>query len=174
MAEPFLGQIIQVGFNFAPQGYAKCDGQLMSIAQNTALFALLGTTFGGDGITTFALPNLDGRIPMHMGQGPGLSNQVIGEIDGTENVTLIYNQIPLHNHSLNAFGTAGDNQFPAGNLLAGGADNTQQIYTNANPNATLDMRSVGLTGGNLPHNNMMPFLVNNFSIALEGIFPSRN
>ena len=173
MAEPFIGQIIQAGFNFAPRGYATCDGQLLSIAQNTALFSLLGTTFGGDGRVTFGLPDLRGRVPVHQGQGPGLTNRTMGEQSGSETVTLISAEMPMHNHLLNAFATAGDKAPPTGNVLAAG-DTNVTIYTNVPPNTQLNPQSIGLAGGNQPHNNMQPYLVINFCIAMEGIFPSRN
>jgi microcystin-dependent protein len=146
----------------------------MSISQNTALFSLLGTQFGGDGVTTFALPDLRGRAPMHQGQGPGLTPRVMGEESGSETVTLISTEMPMHNHMVNAFNGPGDNQFPTGNYLAGGADNTQLIYTNVLNGGVLNPQTIGLAGGNQPHENMQPYLVINMCIALEGIFPSRN
>jgi len=173
MAEPFIGQIIMAGFNFAPRGYATCSGQLMSIAQNTALFSLLGTTFGGDGQTTFALPDLRGRAPMHMGQGPGLTPRVIGEEGGSESVTLLSTQMPAHTHGLQAFQGQGDQALPQGNILAG-SNQSESIFTNVPPNTVMSPQSIGLAGGSQPHDNMQPYLVTNFSIALEGIFPSRN
>lgn len=174
MAEPFIGQIISAGFNFAPRGYATCDGQLLSIAQNTALFSLLGTTFGGDGRVTFGLPDLRGRVPMHQGQGPGLTNRTMGELAGSENVTLISSQMPMHNHTVNALSTNGNLKGPGGNVMANVQGTATNIYTNANPDTTMNANMIGLAGGNQPHNNMQPYLVINFCIALQGIFPSRN
>ena len=172
MAEPFIGQIIMAGFNFAPRGYAFCAGQLLSIAQNTALFSLLGTTYGGDGRVTFGLPDLRGRVPVHMGQGPGLSNYVEGQVVGTENVSLLLSQLPQHNHLVNANTTGGVatpiNSFPASD---GGDQAT--LYA-ASPTGMMNPVMTGLAGGSQPHNNMQPYLVTNFCIALVGIFPSRN
>ncbi len=175
MATPFLGEIMSAGFNFAPQGYATCDGQLMSIAQNTALFALLGTTYGGNGQTTFGLPDLRGRFGLHQGQGPGLSSRTIGESAGTESVTLITSQLPQHNHTLNAVNAPGSSRTSPGNFLGNESQNKTSFYAPAaSPSASLNAASIGLAGGNQPHNNMQPFLVINYCIALEGVFPSRN
>ena len=174
MAEPFIGQIITAGFNFAPQGYATCDGQLLSIAQNTALFSLLGTTYGGNGTTTFALPDLRGRVPMHQGQGSGLTNRTMGEMSGSESHTLISNEMPQHSHAVNVSSAAANNRSPANNYLAMESQNRTSTYTSNAPNATLNTSSVAIAGGGQPHNNMQPYLVINFCIALEGIFPSRN
>jgi microcystin-dependent protein len=174
MAEPFVGQIITVGFNFAPRGYATCDGQLLSIAQNTALFSLLGTTFGGDGRVTFGLPDLRGRVPIHQGQGPGLTNRTMGEVSGQENHTLISTEMPMHNHLLMGFQNTGDQALPQSNIIAGSNQTGVSNFTNVAPNTTMSPQSIGLAGGSQPHNNMQPYLVINFCIALEGIFPSRN
>lgn len=174
MAEPFLGQIIEAGWSFAAQGYATCDGQLMSIAQNNALFALLGTTFGGDGIQTFGLPDLRGRIPIHMGQGPGLTNRVIGEQSGTETVTLITSQMPMHSHLATGSSADANKTSPGGNTWANEGTGSLNLFVNSAPNATMNPQTIGMSGGNQPHENMQPYLVNNFLIALEGIFPSRN
>ncbi len=167
--EPFLGQIQAFGFNFAPRGWAFCNGQLLPIAQNTALFSLLGTIYGGDGRTTFALPDLRGRVSMQFGTGPGLSSYSIGEKGGAEQITLITSQMPSHNHSANAAAEEADQNKPAGNTLA-----SSQIYKTINPDATLNAGTIGNTGGNLPHPNIQPFLIINWCIALQGIFPSRN
>lgn len=175
--EPFLGEIKMVGFNFAPRGWAFCNGQVMGIAQNSALFALLGTTFGGDGRTTFGLPNLQGRVPLHMGNGPGLTPRVIGEMGGAENHTLITTEIPAHLHSgtvalpcslEDATTSSPQNAVPAIGPVAYAPTPTPAATTAA---AAL---TTGPTGGSLPHPNMPPYLVVNFIIALEGIFPSRN
>jgi len=174
MAEPFIGQIIQAGFNFAPRGYATCDGQIMSIAQNTALFSLLGTTFGGDGRVTFGLPDLRGRTPLHQGNGPGLTPRVIGEMAGAENVTLLSSQMPTHNHLMSTTNVAGAVSTPGGNFVAPSSDSVISNFRPTSDGSTLHPQSIGLAGGNQPHNNMQPYLVTNFCIALEGIFPSRN
>ncbi|NOT62859.1 MAG: phage tail protein [Acidobacteria bacterium] len=170
MAEPFIGQIITVGFNFAPRGYALCNGQIMSIAQNSALFSLLGTMYGGDGIQTFGLPDLRGRVALHFGQGPGLSNYTQGERAGEENHTLIVGEIPAHNHLVNANTANGTIKSPANNYLA---QDSSSPYLNT-ANTTMNPGVIAPTGGNQPHNNRQPYLVINFCIALEGIFPSRN
>jgi microcystin-dependent protein len=162
-----------VGFNFAPRGWALCNGQLLSISQNTALFSLFGTTYGGDGKTNFALPNLQSRVPLQAGQGPGLSNYDLGEQLGVESVTLALRELAAHTHQANAFGRGGDSTSPAGNNWAsGGAINDNWYSPSANgPTAPV---ATSLTGGNLPHENRQPYLVLNFIVALEGIFPSRN
>lgn len=168
MSQPFIGEIRLVGFNFAPAGWAVCGGQIMAIAQNDALFALIGTTFGGDGQTTFALPDLRGRVPIHMGQGPGTSNYVIGETGGTEAVTLIAPQLPSHVHL--AAGAAGgnDTNLSTGMPASGGPD----LYAAGAGTGT----SIAGTnaGGSQPHENMAPFVTVNFVISLFGIFPSQN
>lgn len=178
--DPFLGEIRMVGFNFAPTGWALCNGQLLSISQYTALFSLLGTAFGGDGVRTFGLPNLQSRVPIHQGQGTGLSPYVIGQTGGTENVTLIQNQMPMHNHLVgvnNALGTASD---PTGAILAkgytGGERNPVLIpnYTSTAATGNLATNAVSQAGGNQPHANIQPFQCVNFIIALQGIFPSRS
>lgn len=177
MSEPFLGQIAIYGFNFAPRGWAMCNGQILPIAQNTALFSLLGTTYGGNGQTTFALPNLQSRVPIHFGQGPGLSSYDLGQAAGTESDTLTVNQLPSHNHPVNCAQGAPTTAKPAGNLLANLSidppPTTANIYA---PTATNTMlpTMIGLTGGNQPFGILQPYLALNFCIALEGIFPSRN
>ena len=169
MSEPFLGQIQAFGFNFAPRGWAFCSGQILSIAQNTALFSLLGTTYGGNGQTTFALPDLRGRTPLHMGQGPGLSSYDLGQVAGTESVTLLSTQMPAHNHThVASSGPPADN-LPGGNFVAAAA-----IYAASPGDSVMAPSSIGIAGGNQPHPNMQPYLVLNWCIALEGIFPSRN
>ncbi|WP_121353651.1 phage tail protein [Flavisolibacter nicotianae] len=170
---PLLGEITISGINFAPRGYAFCQGQILSIAQNTALFALLGTTYGGNGQTTFALPDLRGRVPMGQGQGPGLSPRTLGELSGTETVTLLSTQMPIHNHAFTAVSDAGDTSSPSGAYLA----NTGALdreYKTSGTAVQMNPAAVGTAGGSQPHNNMPPYLVLNFYIALEGIFPSRN
>ncbi|MBI5547125.1 MAG: phage tail protein [Deltaproteobacteria bacterium] len=166
MAEPFIGQIILVGFNFAPRGYAFCSGQLQSIAQNTALFALLGTTFGGDGVTTFALPDLRGRMPMGQGQGPGLSPRDMGESAGTESMALVTAHLPPHLHSMSGSSATALADSPAGAAPAVGG-------SYGLPSDTA-MAATQPAGSGLPVPRMEPFLTMSYCIATEGIFPSRN
>jgi microcystin-dependent protein len=176
MSTPFIAQISMFGGNFAPRNWAFCNGQILSIAQNSALFSLLGTTYGGNGQTTFALPDLRGRVPMQWGQGPGLSPRTLGEQGGTENVTLIQSQMPAHNHTAtttsNASSSPATDTLPNGNFLAEG--NNYSNTSDAQMNANAVQVTVGVTGGSQPHNNMQPFLAISFIIALQGIFPSRN
>jgi microcystin-dependent protein len=168
-----------VGFNFAPIGWALCNGQLLSIAQNTALFSLLGTTYGGDGVSTFALPNLQSRVAVHQGQGSGLSPYVIGSIGGTENVTLLATQMPSHNHLINVNNTPGTAPDPTSKIQAeaatGDPRNPTLIsqFTAAAATGTMAPTTVSMTGGGQPHANIQPYLTINFIIALQGIFPSR-
>lgn len=171
MADPFVAEIRIFPFNFAPTGWAFCDGQLIPISQNTALFSLLGTTYGGNGRSTFALPNMQGNAPMHPGQGPGLSLHDLGETGGSETVTLLQAEIPAHSHTLRASNTLGDNPVPTGNTLARYANAYQQT-TNSGLVA-MAAQSLAPAGGSLPHNNMMPYLTLNFCIALQGVFPPR-
>lgn len=172
MSQPFLGEIRMVGFAFAPRGWAFCAGQLLPISQNDALFALIGTIYGGDGQTTFQLPNLAGRLPVHQGQGPGLSNYVIGQASGSESVTLVTQQIPQHVHTANVAAGGTRNASPTGNLLGSGE---ADIYTRgATAPVNLSPNAIGASGGSQPHENMQPYLCINFVIALEGVFPSRN
>ncbi|HZT30483.1 MAG TPA: tail fiber protein [Bryobacteraceae bacterium] len=161
------------GGNFAPTGWALCNGQLLPISQNTALFSILGTTFGGDGISTFALPDLRGRVTVHQGQGPGLSPYTIGQSAGTENVTLLSSQMPAHNHVINATESATTSD-PAGAVPANEAANRTMIY-GATPDGTvMNAAMCGNAGGSQPHSNIQPYLCVTFIIALQGIFPSRN
>ena len=171
--ETFLGEIRMFAGNFAPTGWAFCQGQLLPIAQNQALFSLLGTTYGGDGRTSFALPDLRGRVPVGFGQGPGLSNRVIGEKFGSELVTLNINQMPSHNHTVNAVTTEGNQNLPTNSLPA----NTKTLdkeYSDANANTTMKATMVNPTGGSQPFGVSQPSLGVNFIIALQGIYPSRN
>jgi microcystin-dependent protein len=171
MSEPFLGEIRTFGFNFAPTGWAMCNGQTLAISQNAALFSLLGTFYGGNGTTTFALPNLQSRVGIHQGQGNGLSTYVIGEVSGAENVTLNANQMPGHSHGLIAnAGTAGVSR-PDGAVLARTATNT---YAAAPDGTAMNAGAIGRSGGSQPLGIIQPFLCLNFCIALQGIFPSRN
>jgi microcystin-dependent protein len=176
MAQPFLGQILLVGFNFAPVGWALCDGQLLPISQNTALFSLLGTQYGGDGRSTFGLPDLRSRVPIGMGQGNGLSPYTIGEMTGVESVTLQPTQMPAHTHLINATNAAGGVQTPANNFLAAATAGGRpaDIYSAGPSQTTLSPNAVTNAGNNQPHNNIQPVLAMNYIIALQGIFPSRN
>ena len=172
MTDPFIGTVMAFGGNFAPSGWATCSGQILSISQNTALFSLLGTTYGGNGQTTFALPDLRGRIPIHMGQGPGLTNRDLGETGGTPGVTLIIPQIPAHNHPVAVNASNGVSLNPANNFFAATPAFTQ--YTDPVGNTTLHPSAISTTGGNQPHENMQPYLALTYVIALVGVFPSRN
>jgi len=174
MSEPFLGEIRMFGGNFAPRGWAFCNGQLLSIAQNSALFAILGTTYGGDGRTTFGLPNLQGRAAMHWGQGPGLTPRTLGETGGTETVTLNAQQMPAHTHTAAASSAKGNTNSPIGKVWSKDAGVQSATYTGNTPDGTMAANAIGTTGGSLPHDNMPPFQCVSFIIALQGIFPSRN
>ena len=171
MADPFVAEIRIFPFNFAPKGWAWCDGQLMPLSQNTALFSLLGTTYGGDGKSNFALPNLQGSAPMHPGQGPGLSLHDLGETGGSETVTLLQSEIPAHSHAVSASQADGTSQTPAGEKLATGV----AIGQYAVPGALTQLSPSALTpaGGDQPHNNLQPYLTLNFNIALQGVYPPR-
>jgi microcystin-dependent protein len=177
MSEPYIGQIQAFGFDFAPRGWALCNGQLMSIAHNTALFSLIGTTYGGDGVTTFALPDLRGRAPTHWGQGPGLSDYEMGEMYGQQTHTLISTEMPAHNHILMAnAGTADASDQPANNLLCQAHDASTGSGINVyspHANTTMSPMAISVSGGSQPHNIQGPRLTISFCIALEGIFPSR-
>lgn len=172
MADPFVAEIRIFPFNFAPTGWAFCNGQLLPISQNTALFSLLGTTYGGDGKSTFALPDLQGSAPMHPGQGPGLSLYDLGQSGGTEFVTLLDAEMPVHGHPLRASNSPGDTPIPTNNTLARFANAYQQDSVN---NLTqMAPESLAIAGGSLPHNNLQPYLTLNFCIALQGVFPPRS
>jgi microcystin-dependent protein len=178
MSDKFVAEIRIFPFNFAPTGWALCDGQLLPISQNTALFSLLGTTYGGDGKSTFALPNMQGNTPMQQGQGPGLSPRFEGEQGGEQNVTLIQTEMPAHAHNALADGPGNTPlPTPVGNAWASGLKGAASLYTpSGTSNNDVQMNPVSalsITGGNLPHNNMMPYLTLNFCIALIGIFPPR-
>ena len=170
-ADPFIGEIMLVPYNFAPKGWALCNGQILPIAQNTALFSLLGTTYGGNGTTTFALPDLRGRCAISSGQGPGLANYVLGQVSGTENVTLNSNQLPPHGHTVAAVDDDPSTGIPTAALPANIA---AKGYSKAAANTTMNPAMIGGGGGNQPHPNLQPLLVLNYCIALVGIFPSRN
>lgn len=172
--QPFVGDIVMVGFNYAPRGWALCDGQLLQIASYQTLFSLLGTQYGGDGRTTFGLPDLRGRFPMHMGQGPGLSNRRIGAKSGTENVVMAAAQMPAHNHALFGQSSNGTSDAPAGNMLARDPAGTPGYGDGAANVVGMHASSIGNAGGSQAQPNMPPFQVVNFIIALTGLFPSRS
>ena len=177
MSNPFVAEIRCVGFNFPPTGWAQCDGQLMAISQNTALFSLLGTNYGGDGKSTFALPNLQGNVPIHSGQGPGLSDRFIGEVSGVDAVTLLVSEMPVHNHNVQAAVAATNPSNTAVGNFPGKAENganAQNIYNTSTSDATLNFQAISIAGQSLPHNNDQPTLVLNFILALQGVFPPRS
>ena len=174
MADPFVAEIRIFPFNFAPRGWAFCDGQLLAISQNTALFSLLGTTYGGNGQSNFALPDLQGRAPMHPGQGPGLSLHDLGETGGSGTVTLLQSEIPSHSHVMRANNSDGISPSPTNNVSSGpGADRDLFLYKDGTANAVMNPTASGISGGGQPHNNLMPYLTINFCIALQGVFPPR-
>jgi microcystin-dependent protein len=174
MSDQFVAEIRIFAGNFAPTGWALCNGQLLPISQNTALFALLGTYYGGDGKSTFALPDLQGRVPIHQGQGGGLSNRFLGETRGEEFVTLLGSEMPRHTHGLMASPDAADHVAP-GATYSLAVSNPGTIYQdNTSQNlVNLAFQTLAFAGGSLPHNNLQPYIVLNFIIALQGIFPSR-
>jgi microcystin-dependent protein len=175
MAQPFVAEIKLFSGNFAPTGWAFCNGQLLPISQNTALFSILGTSFGGDGKSTFALPNLNGRAPIGAGQGPGLSDRAVGETGGQSEVTLTRSEIPAHTHVPQCNSTAGGQGGPGGNVWGKIPGKTApQVYSANAPDTALAAAAVGNTGGDQPHNNMQPYLGLTFIIALQGIFPPRH
>jgi len=175
MGEPFLSEIRIMSFNFPPKGWAFCNGQLLPISQNTALFSLLGTTYGGDGKSTFALPDLQGSAAMHPGQGQGLSLRDLGQVSGVESVTLLVSEIPFHTHALHA----ADPQDGTGNLQVGAPERilaksgSGQAYGPAANLVQMAPEALAPAGGGLPHNNMQPYLTLNYCIALQGVFPPR-
>lgn len=173
--DAYLGEIKMFAGTFAPQGYAFCNGQLLPIAQNTALFSLLGTTYGGDGVTTFGLPDLRGRAPIHNGnsQGPGLSPRPLGQKGGAESNTLSVAQMPAHNHTLNAVSSVGNQTTPTNNTMADSGLFDKE-YSDTNADTTMNANTVGNTGGNQPVNNMQPYTVINYIICLSGIYPSQS
>ncbi len=173
MADPFVAEIRIFPFNFAPKGWAFCDGQILPLSQNTALFSLLGTTYGGDGKSNFALPNMQGNAPMHPGQGPGLSLHDLGETGGSETVTLLESEMPAHSHGVMAAPSivAGDSNIPQGNSFAKSSQGN--VYTAAANKVQLSDNTITPAGGDQPHNNMMPYLTLNFCIALQGVYPPR-
>jgi microcystin-dependent protein len=174
MSNPFVAEIRIFPFNFAPKGWAFCDGQILPISQNTALFSLLGTTYGGDGKSNFALPNMQGNAPMHPSQGPGLSLHDLGETGGSETVTLLQSEMPAHSHFLRAHNLdQADHQIPGpSTTLAQSANGNAYLSGNPAP-LMLAGQALSPVGGDLPHNNMQPFLTLNFNIALQGVYPPR-
>ncbi len=172
MSEPFVGEIRMFAGNFAPRGWAYCDGQLLAVSQNDALFSLLGTIYGGDGRTTYGLPDLRGRIPLHQGQGPGLSSRKLGSKGGGEKVTLTTNQLASHTHDFNANTAAQTGSAPQGKVLADPAPG--RLFRDVAQNVNLASTSIANTGGGQPHTNLMPTLCVHFIVALFGIYPSRN
>jgi microcystin-dependent protein len=170
MTQPFVAEIRIMAFNFAPTGWAFCAGQLIPISQNTALFSLLGTFYGGDGKSNFALPNLQGSVPMHYNQGPGLSDHFIGETGGEQVHQLLQTEMPSHTHLVNAQDADGVTGDPTNNFLAHSAGNA---YVSGASNSTTSPLSTSNAGSSVPHNNLMPYLTLNFCIAIQGVFPSR-
>lgn len=171
MANPFVAEIRIFPFNFPPRGWAFCNGQILPISQNTALFSLLGTTYGGDGRSNFALPNLQGGTPLGQGQGPGLSLRDLGETGGEPGVSLLVSEIPAHTHTAKCNSGMGDQYGPAENYWATDAGGNNEYASSANDQ--MASVAVGIAGGSGPHNNLQPFLVLNFCIALQGVFPPR-
>lgn len=175
MADPFVAEIRIFPFNFPPKGWAFCNGQILPISQNTALFSLLGTTYGGDGKSNFALPNMEGNAPMHPGQGPGLSLHDLGETGGSQTVTLLLTELPIHPHSLNCQSQdPADQPAPSpARTFAASQNSTAYAPSNGTPSVQMAFQALTPTGGSLPHNNMQPFLTLSFCIALQGVFPPR-
>lgn len=174
MADPFVAEIRIFPFNFSPKGWAWCDGQLLPLSQNTALFSLLGTTYGGNGKSNFALPDLQGRTPMHPGQGPGLSLHDLGETGGSETVTLLESEIPAHAHTVRASSDFGDLQVPSPARSLARSQNANAYQTTTNQSlAAFSDQALAPAGGDQPHNNLQPYLTFYFCIALQGVFPPR-
>ena len=173
MSAPFVAEIRIFGFNFAPTGWAQCNGQLIPISQNTALFALLGTFYGGDGKSTFALPDLRGNAAMHWGQGFGLSQRSIGQIGGAQTITLLQAEMPSHTHIMRGVNEQGDAPTPQGTALARPTGAFTYVPP-GQPTTLMAFQSLSIAGGSLPHNNMQPYLVLNFCIAMQGVFPPRS
>ena len=174
--DPFVAEIRIFPFNFAPKGWAFCNGQLLPISQNTALFSLLGTTYGGDGKSTFALPNLQGSIPIQPGRGPGLSIYDLGQTGGVESVTLLDSEMPSHTHAVGrALSANGNSITPVNSVWAQAAAGrgTAALYLDGSPTGKVNVNSLNINGGGLPHNNMQPYLTLHFCIAMQGVFPPR-
>lgn len=173
MSDQFVAEIRIFPFNFPPTGWAFCNGQLMPISQNTALFSLLGTTYGGDGKSTFALPDLQGNAPMQPGQGQGLSQRDLGELSGTETVTLLESEMPLHTHAIATAITLANVNAPSDQVVLGRSNGGSAYQTNIANLTPMAPQALAAAGGSLPHNNLQPYLTLNFCIALQGIFPQR-
>lgn len=173
MSSPFVAEIRMFGFNFAPTGWAQCNGQLLPISQNTALFSLLGTFYGGDGKSTFALPNLEGNVAVHQGQGQGLSERFLGEQGGAASITLLESEMPAHNHNVMARTTPGTLQAPAPDRSLGRMQGGNAFLAANSPLVQMNFQEFGIAGASLPHNNMMNYLTINYCIALQGVFPAR-
>ena len=172
MSTPFVAEIRIWALNFAPRGWAFCQGQILPISQNTALFSLIGTFYGGNGTNNFALPDMRGRVALHQGQGPGLSQYALGEVTGSETITLNLNQLAIHNHNAGCFNGVGDS-YAAANAIPATDAGGNNLYS-APSDQSMNPNGMSLTGGNLAHNNVQPYLALNYCIALQGIFPSRN
>lgn len=173
MADPFVAEIRIFPFNFPPKGWAWCDGQLLPLSQNTALFSLLGTTYGGNGKSNFALPDLQGRAPMHPGQGPGLSLHDLGETGGSETVSLLESEVPSHSHTLRAYNDFADLQTPTANRSLARSQNASAYQPSTAGLVTMSPDALAPAGGDAPHNNLQPYLTFYFCIALQGVFPPR-
>ena len=176
MSDPFVAEVRVFGFNFAPRGWAQCNGQLLPLSQNTALFSLLGTTYGGDGKSTFALPDMQGNAAMHPGQGQGLSLRDLGEVGGSQNVTLLQSEIPFHTHNMMAFTQVPGDLFgptAQSNAVLARSNNGAVYNTNTSGAVQLSPQALAPAGNSSPHNNMQPYLTLNFCIALQGVFPPR-
>ncbi len=174
MADPFVAEVRIVGFNFAPTGWAQCNGQLLPISQNTALFSLLGTVYGGDGKSTFALPDVQGSTVMHPGQGPGLSLRDLGEVGGSEFVTLIESEMPAHTHNVMSIGSNSTTGIPSATAaLARAVGGNAYQNSPFNPTTQMAFEEITIAGGSLPHNNLMPYNTMNYIIAMQGVFPAR-
>ncbi|MDD5327069.1 MAG: tail fiber protein [Phycisphaerae bacterium] len=171
-ADPFLGEIMLVPYNYAPRDWAFCNGQLLSIAENPALFSLLGTTYGGDGHSTFGIPDLRGRVPIHAGTGLGLTNRRLGDRGGYEAVVLTVPQMPAHSHNAQGYSGDGNQEGPGGNVWA--KKDRNDDYSSQDPNVAMSVKAIGSAGGGQPHENMQPYLVLNYVIALQGDYPPRN
>jgi microcystin-dependent protein len=173
VSAPFVAEVRIFACNFAPTGWAMCNGQLLPISQNTALFSLLGTFYGGDGKSTFALPNLQGSVPIGQGQGAGLSDYFLGQSSGTESVTLLQTEIPVHTHGVTTSGGDAGDRSPSAEKFAVGVGGASRYAPLAAPITQLAFQTVSVAGGSLPHTNMMPYLTLNFCIAMQGVFPPR-
>lgn len=174
MSSPFVAEIRMFAGNFAPTGWAGCDGQLLPISQNTALFSLLGTTYGGDGRSTFALPNLEGSAAIGQGQGSGLSDRFLGEISGAQSITLLNTEMASHNHGLGGQDVAGDQFIPTSSLEFAGTPDLKNLYKLPPATGVMHAQTLTITGSSLPHNNMQPYLCVFFMIALQGVYPPRS